>query len=67
MSTLSSPPTPHFLTATEAAQALGLSRFGVHRAVRSGKLQPVARLGAKRLLVFSVADIERAAQDKQRN
>ncbi|MBX5493592.1 MAG: helix-turn-helix domain-containing protein [Chloroflexi bacterium] len=61
-SILSSPPTPHLLTATEAAMRLGLpSRYALHRAVRAGRLRPIARVGARRMLLFAPEDVERAA------
>jgi excisionase family DNA binding protein len=38
---------PHYLTQTEAANALGVARMVIHRAVKQGKIKPTV-IGNKR-------------------
>lgn len=51
--------------AAEAGRLLGVSRQRVNQLVRSGRLQPVLRIGPLRACGFSREDVERLRQERE--
>lgn len=56
--------TTELIGAVEAAGILGLSRPGIHKRVRDGRLEPFAVIGRRRTYVFDRAEIERLAAEE---
>lgn len=56
--------TIHIIGTVEAARILGLTRQGLHVAVRSGRIKPLGTVGDRGVLVFDRADIERQAEEQ---
>lgn len=57
--------TTELIGAVEAAGILGLSRPGIHKRVRDGRLEPFAVIGQRRTYVFDRATIEAIAQQEK--
>ena len=53
--------TKELIGALEAAELLGLSRPGIHKRIRQGRLTPHATLGKRGTYVFERNEIERLA------
>lgn len=65
---LSIPMTTQDLIGTRgAAEILGITTRGVSKAVREGRLVPIARLGDRGVNVFDRAEIERLAAEGARD
>lgn len=56
--------TTELIGAVEAAGILGLSRPGIHKRVRDGRLEPLAVIGQRGTYVFDRAEIERLAAEE---
>lgn len=54
--------TTELIGAVEAAGILGISRPGIHKRVKEGRLEPFAKIGQRGVYVFDRADIEAIAQ-----
>lgn len=51
--------------ATDAARLLGLSRPGLHRRVKEGRLTPLGTVGKRGTYVFDRAEIDRLAAEQK--
>lgn len=54
--------TTELIGAVEAAGILGISRPGIHKRVREGRLEPFAQIGQRGVYVFDRAAIEALAE-----
>lgn len=58
--------THDFIGLTEVAELLGLSRQGVHRFTKAGRIPYVARIGVRGQFVYSRDDIDQIKKDMER-
>lgn len=57
--------TRELIGAVEAAGILGISRPGIHKRIREGRLAPFAKIGRRGIYVFDRADIEALAEKEK--